>query len=111
MLVTFHSKAWSNITMFGDVAVPLLRMMGHSGTVPGALLVADLPAALALLQQRLSVTTPNNDINPDIQADKNETDSAPSIGLSLRAWPLIQLLYAAIEQRCDVMWEEGALLV
>jgi hypothetical protein len=97
--------------MFGNVAVPLLKMMGHSGTVPGALLVADLPAALALLQQRLTITHSNNNFNPDVQEDKNETDSAPSIGLSLRAWPLIQLLYAAIEQGCDVMWEEGALLV
>lgn len=111
MLVTFHSKAWSNITMFGDVAVPLLRMMGHSGTVPGVLLVADLPAALAQLQQRLTITTPENNINPDIQMHDDDTDSTPSIGISLRAWPLIQLLYAAIEQGCDVMWEEGALLV
>ena len=37
MLVTFHSNAWSNITLFGDVAVTLLKMAGHSGAVPSAL--------------------------------------------------------------------------
>jgi hypothetical protein len=26
MLVTFHSKAWNSITMFGDFAVTLLKM-------------------------------------------------------------------------------------
>jgi hypothetical protein len=30
MLVTFTTKAYANITMFGDVAVTLLKMMGHS---------------------------------------------------------------------------------
>jgi len=42
MMVTFHSKAWTSITMFGDVAVRLLKMMGHSGTVPSALLARDI---------------------------------------------------------------------
>jgi hypothetical protein len=49
MLVTFTSKAYADITMFGDIAVTLLKMMGHSGTVPGAILAADLPAALSRL--------------------------------------------------------------
>ena len=32
MLATFTTKAYANITMFGDVAVTLLKMIGHSGT-------------------------------------------------------------------------------
>jgi hypothetical protein len=31
MLVTFSCPAYANITMFGDVAVHLLELMGHSG--------------------------------------------------------------------------------
>jgi len=34
--------------MFGDAAVRLLKLMGHSGTVPGALLAADVQTALAV---------------------------------------------------------------
>ena len=37
MLIRFDSDV-GGFTMFGDVAVRLLKMMGHSGTVPGALL-------------------------------------------------------------------------
>jgi len=37
MLVTFSCKVCPNITMFGDVAVRMLRLIGHSGTVPSAL--------------------------------------------------------------------------
>jgi hypothetical protein len=37
MLITFSCSAYADITMFGDVAVRLLRLTGHSGTVPGAI--------------------------------------------------------------------------
>jgi hypothetical protein len=41
MLVTFTTEAYADITMFGDVAVALLKMMGHSGTVPSAIRAED----------------------------------------------------------------------
>ena len=40
MLIRFDSKA-GRLEMFGDVAVHLLKMMGHSGTVPAAFLDVD----------------------------------------------------------------------
>lgn len=49
MSVTFTTRAYADITMFGDVALTLLKMMGHSGTVPSAILAADVPAALSRL--------------------------------------------------------------
>ena len=49
MLVTFSCSAYADITMFGDVAVRLLKLMGHSGTVPGAILAEDVQAALECL--------------------------------------------------------------
>ena len=42
MLVTFSTDTYPNITLFGDVALTLLKMMGHSTTVPGAILAADV---------------------------------------------------------------------
>jgi hypothetical protein len=47
MIVKFSTRAGAFV-MHGDAAVALLRGMGHSGTVPGAILAADLPAALAV---------------------------------------------------------------
>ncbi len=37
MLVTFSSDAYESITYFDKVAQRLLTLMGHSGTIPGAL--------------------------------------------------------------------------
>ena len=49
MLVTFTTDAYADITMFGDVVHTMLKMMGHSVTVPGAILAADVPEALRRL--------------------------------------------------------------
>jgi hypothetical protein len=49
MLVTFTTDAYADITMFGDVVHTMLKMRGHSVTVPGAILAADVPEALRRL--------------------------------------------------------------
>lgn len=112
MLVTFHSNAWSSITLFGDVAAMLLKMMGHSGTVPSALRAADVASALARLKKEIADVVPEDAGGPGARAD-NEGEGAdtPPVGLPLRAYPLIQMLSAAAQQECDVMWEEGHPLV
>jgi hypothetical protein len=104
MLVTFHSKSCANIIMFGDSAVALLKLMGHSGSVPGALLAADVSAALTRLLQKLDTTKPVEDCE---QSDASNAEPPPRVEHSLRAWPLIQMLSAAVDQQSDVMWEEG----
>lgn len=97
MLVTFSSKAHADITMFGDVAQQMLKIMGHSGAVPSALNAQDLPAALANLQKAVA----------DSKAAEQQTDADAEFkpGLSQRALPLINLLKAAIAQNADVIWD------
>ena len=61
MIVTFKTKTWANIVMFGDVAVALLRMMGHSGTVPGALRADEVGPAHERLRTALDALAPDSD--------------------------------------------------
>jgi len=107
MLVTFHSNAWSSITMFGDVAITLLKMAGHSGTVPSAMLAADIPSALARLEHKLAATGAEDTGEKSARPDAEDADTPSAVGLRMRAHPLIQLLSAAARQKCDVTWEEG----
>lgn len=102
MLVTFKTKAYANITMFGDVAIKLLRMMGHSGTVPGAIKTDDVPAALERLKAAIAEQRRNE--APEDAADAD--DGEQRVNLSTRALPLIELLEAAAKRGSDVMWEE-----
>ena len=108
MLVTFHSKAWSSITMFGDVAATLLKLAGHSGTVPSALRAGDVPRALARLNQALAAAAPASAGKCSVAVNSDDADEPPPVALQLRAYPLIQMLAAAAAQECDVMWEAGA---
>ncbi|WP_260291609.1 DUF1840 domain-containing protein [Sedimenticola hydrogenitrophicus] len=100
MLVTFSSPAYADITMFGDVALRLLKLMGHSGTVPGALLAEDVPAALARLQAAIAAEKRL----PEVKTADAEDDE-PAVTLPHRALPLIELLKAAAKAECDVMWD------
>lgn len=101
MLVTFKTKAYANITMFGDVAVRLIRMMGHSGTVPSAIRSDDVPAALEKLKAAIADEKRRQSADPDVGDD----DQEPKISLANRAVPLIELLEAAAKRDADVMWE------
>lgn len=102
MLVTFDSKA-GRLTMFGDVAVALLKLMGHSGTIPGALLADDIPAALE--QLRRGVESQGANPAPAHNDDSKKDPEEPQVLLSQRAFPLIQLLENAAKRKVDVMWD------
>ena len=98
MLVTFTTKAYADITMFGDVALAMLKMMGHSATVPSAILAADVPATLS----RLTAAIDAEKAAPPIE-DKDADD--PVVSMAHRALPLIGLLAAATKAESNVMWK------
>ncbi|MDB5809437.1 MAG: hypothetical protein JWN94_1559 [Betaproteobacteria bacterium] len=108
MLVTFRCKAWNSIIMNRDVAVTLLKMAGHSGTVPSALLAGEIPPALASLEQGLAGAERVEQAKPPPPRNDKDADEPPPVGIRLRAFPLIQMLKAAADKHADVTWEEGA---
>jgi len=103
MLVTFSCPVYASITMFGDVAVRLLKMMGHSGTVPGALLAEDVPAALELLEAAVA----EDKQMPEPEESAGGEDGEPPVSFPHRALPLIELLRAAVKAKCNVMWDKN----
>jgi hypothetical protein len=100
MLVTFTTKAYADITMFGDVALALLKMMGHSATVPGAILAEDVPAALS----RLTAAIEAEKAAPPVE-DEDADEDEPVVSIAHRALPLINLLAAAAKAESNVMWK------
>jgi hypothetical protein len=52
MLIKFKTTAsYPEITMFGEIGLKLIKMMGRSGKVPSAISAEDIPAALAALRK------------------------------------------------------------
>lgn len=103
MLVTFTCEAYSDITMFGDVARHLLTMMGHSGTVPSAILAKDIPAALDRLKK--AIESEKAAPIPDLTDNQDDDSNEKAVSLRHRALPLIELLTAAAKENCNVMWK------
>ena len=101
MLVKFDSEVGSFI-INGDIAMQLLKAMGHSGTVPSAILPGDIPDALARLKAVV-------DASPRTETESSECDdkgrSEGHISLRQRAFPLIDLLTRAAESGAEVMWK------
>lgn len=108
MLITFTTKAYADITLFGDIARQLLTMMGHTGTVPGSILAEDIPVSLERLRRALAQHRPQADAaQEDGEDDEDEEEDEPPVDLARRAWPLIQLLEAAAHQGSDVLWKSS----
>ena len=102
MLVTFSCTAYADITMFGDVAVRLLKLMGHSGTVPGAILAEDVHGAL---EQLLAAIHAEQKML-ELEKPEDEGDNEPLVSFLHRALPLIELLEASENAKCNVMWDK-----
>ena len=86
MLVKFDSEAG--------------KMMGQSGVVPGAILAADIPPALARLKRNVAAQAEHP------RARKDDETEDPDVSLRQRAVPLIDLLERAAKKGCNVMWTE-----
>jgi hypothetical protein len=102
MLVKFDSSVGA-LTMFGDVAAQLIKMMGHSGAIPSAILAADLPQAIAKLETALAAMPP--DARPADQEPREENSA--KVSLRLRAHPLIELMRRAARADADLLWDNA----
>lgn len=105
MLVIFSSSAYGDITMFGDIAKQLLKIMGHSGTIPSALYADDVPAALERLKRAIE-TGRIEQPGEDTSGSNNSEDEEQHVDLATRAWPLIEMLESAVQENCNVMWDK-----
>lgn len=102
MLVIFKSKAYSDITMFGDVALKLIRIMGHGGTVPGAIGADEIRLALDKLRAAVQA---DNELNAGKAEEPNDAQEGNArVSLAQRALPLIEMLEAAERLGTPVMW-------
>jgi hypothetical protein len=103
VLITFRSPAHGDITMFGDVALELIRLMGHSGTVPGALAPEDVSDALERL--RTALRSGKGEVPTPSAAEEDAEEEEVPVPLLHRALPLIELLEAAVRDGKYVMWD------
>ncbi|HPQ96475.1 MAG: DUF1840 domain-containing protein [Thiothrix sp.] len=105
-MIRFESKTGASVTMFDKDAAAMLRMMSHSGTIPSAIRAENIPAALASLEQHLQAAAAEAG-QQDSKAGAADGDDGNKAGISLqtRAYPLLELLRAAVARQETVMWD------
>jgi hypothetical protein len=110
MLVTFRTKAHGDITMFGNVGIELLKLAGMTGSVPTAILAADVPGVLAKLERALGEHRAAFGDSAPSASEADDGDDAggaaaaePAVPLRNRALPLLELLRAAAAAKTDVV--------
>jgi hypothetical protein len=96
-MITFKTQYHADVMMFDGIAIKLIKLMGHSGTVPSALNPDDVSEALNKLQTAIAKPSPQS-------GDSWDDDS---VSLAHRAAPLLDLLTTAAENEEHVIWEKS----
>jgi len=106
MLVVFTNKSGGTVEMFEKVALEMIKMMGRRQAVPSAISAEDLPAALQSLQQELKALEQAAAEETEDADNSTEDEDAPKqVGISIRAYPLIELMKHAIDNQSFLMWD------
>ncbi|CAH6832757.1 conserved hypothetical protein [Vibrio chagasii] len=108
MLITFSCKAHASVTMFGEVGLQFIKMLGHSGAIPGAIDASEVPQALNNLRTAIAAEQSQALDQDDIDDDNEDEVVEAPVNIGSRAFPLVELLKAAIKEECEVMWEDGS---
>ena len=103
MLISFQSPASADVVMFEHVARELLGLMGRKDEVPSAMYPEDVPWALSKLRNAVATMPEEHGMATDTSGD--DDDPGESVGLKVRALPLIELLEASARDRSHVMWD------
>ena len=104
MLITFTSPIHSDVTMFGDVAKRILKLMGQSGAIPGAIAAEDVADVLEHFKNELNIAQ-SKEPQSNNEAEEEE-NKEPAVGIAVRAFPLVEMMEAAVAENSTVMWYE-----
>jgi hypothetical protein len=111
MLITFKSKAYPNVLMYQDHAKRILDLL-HKESDRGVITAEEAPQAVQLLEVEIEESRKHqatDEVEQDVKAhhgdvEDAEHDQIQAVTFSTRAYPLLEMLRAARDQKADVLW-------
>jgi Domain of unknown function (DUF1840) len=112
MLITFTSKAASEVMMYKEHAKRILDLL-HKDLDRGVITAAEAPEAVAILEKEIAESRKHqasDDVQRDINAhhgpvgDDTDHEGMELVSFSTRAYPLLEMLRAAKQGGHDVLW-------
>lgn len=112
MLITFKSKAASEVMMYKEHAKRILDLL-HKDADRGVITAAEAAAAIAKLDAEIAESRlhpVSEEVQQDVDAhhgdfgDDNEHEPIEVVTFSTRAYPLLEMLRAAHQGGQDIIW-------
>jgi len=105
MLYKFKSKAAGDVIMTGPAGDQIVRILGKEPAPQGIVLPADMPAAIAALEQAvLDEEAQRKRAEEEAQAEGRALPPREGVTLRQRAWPLIEMMRRAHEADKEIVW-------
>ncbi|PPE70428.1 DUF1840 domain-containing protein [Caldimonas thermodepolymerans] len=105
MLYKFKSKAAGDVIMTGPSGDHILRLIGKEPAPQGIILPADMPAAIAALEQAvLDDEERRRRAEEEARAEGRTPEPQEGVTLRQRAWPLIEMMRRAHAADKDIVW-------
>lgn len=96
-MIIFKTKHHADVEMFDAPALSLIKSMGRSDSIPGALNPDEVEQALQSLKTALNKAS----------AKSGDSWDDDSVSLSHRGAPLVELLENALKEGEHVIWEKS----
>lgn len=112
MLITFTSKAAAEVTMYKEHAKRILDLL-HKDMERGVITAEEAPRAVALLEGEIEESRKHQvseQVERDVAAhhsddkDDNDHEAIELVTFSTRAYPLLEMLRSAKNEKTDVLW-------
>src|SRR4051812_38112328 len=111
MLITFRSKASAEVMMYKEHAKRILDLL-HKDAARGVITAAEAPRAVSILEREIAesrIHPVSDEVQHDINAHQGGADDDPDykqepVSFATRAFPLLEMLRAAKNGGCDVLW-------
>ena len=111
MLITFKSKAYPDVMMYQEHAQRILDLLDKEPEM-GVITSEEAGRAVHLLEHEIEESRkhPSTDeVEQDIKAhrvdeDDPEHEQIEVVSFSTRAYPMLEMLRAARDQHCDILW-------
>ena len=105
MIYKFKSKAAGDVIMTGATGDHILRLLGKEPAPKGIILPADMPAAIAALEQAVHDEEAARRQAEEEAAAAGETlPHREGISLRQRVWPLVEMLKRCHAADREIVW-------
>ncbi len=114
MIYKFKSKAAGDVIMMGPNGDQVMRLIGKEPAANGIIEVANMPAALAALEQAVAAEDAARK-QAELEASDGKTGGRTGgttsgtaardhVSMRQRVWPLVEMLRRSHSEGADIVW-------